>query len=83
MLYLGEMIKPKVSQCKYLGAIVLDHNCDVDLKRQLKKIYINAYMLIKKLVDVSVNIKCNLFKMYCSTTYCSAKWYHTTKSAKK
>ena len=40
-------------------------------------------MLIKKLDNVSVNMKCYLFKMYCSTTYCSAKWYHTTKSAMK
>ena len=26
--YLGEMIIPKVTQCKYLGVIISDHNCD-------------------------------------------------------
>ena len=29
--FLGEKIIPKVTQCKYLGVIISDHNCDADL----------------------------------------------------
>ena len=81
--YLGEMIIPKVTQCKYLGVIISDHNCDLDLKRQLQKFYTNANMLIRKFSKCSVGVKCYLFKTYCSTMYCSAMWFDSTKSAIK
>ena len=45
--YLGEKIIPKVSQCKYLGAFISDHNCDADLRRQMRTFYNNANMLIR------------------------------------
>ena len=81
--YLGEMIIPKVTQCKYLGVIISDHNCDLDLKRQLQKFYTNANMLIRKFSKCSAGVKCYLFKTYCSTMYCSAMWFDSTKSAIK
>ena len=81
--YLGEKIIPKVTQCKYLGVIISDHNCDADLKRQMRKFYTNANMLIRKFFKCSVDVKCYLFKTYCSTMYCSAMWFDTTKSAMK
>ena len=71
-LYLGEMIIPKVSRCKYLGVIISDHNCDLYLKRQMRKFYTNENMLIRKFLKCSVDVKCYLFKTYCSTLYCSA-----------
>ena len=70
--YLGEMLIPKVTQCKYLGVIISDHNCDLDLKRQMRKFYTNANMLIRKFFKCAVDVKCYLFKTYCSTLYCSA-----------
>ena len=81
--FLGEKIIPKVTQCKYLGVIISDHNCDADLKRQMRKFYTNANMLIRKFFKCSVDVKCYLFKMCCSTMYCSAMWFDTTKSAMK
>ena len=81
--YLGEMLIPKVTQCKYLGVIIPDHNCDLDLKRQMRKFYTNANMLIRKFVKCTVDVKCYLFKTYCSTLYCSAMWFDSTKSAMK
>ena len=48
VFYLGETIIPIVSQYKYLGVIISDHNCDADLKRQMRKFYTNANMLIGK-----------------------------------
>ena len=81
--FLGEKIMPKVTQCKYLGVIISDHNCDADLKRQMRKFYTNANMLIRKFFKCSVDVKCYLFKTYYSTMYCSAMWFDTTKSAMK
>ena len=82
------MLIPKVTQCKYLGVIISDHNCDLDLKRQMRKFYTNANMLIRKFFKCTVDVKCYLFKtycstLYCSTLYCSAMWFDSTKSAMK
>ena len=81
--YLGDMIIPKVTQCKYLGVIISDLNCDLDLKRQMRKFYTNANMLIRKFFKCSVDVKCYLFKTYCSTMYCSAMWFDSNNSAMK
>ena len=69
---------PIVTHCKYLGVIVFQHNSDNDLKRQMRKFYTNATMLIRKW---SVNVKYYFFKTYCSTMYCSALWFNSTKTA--
>ena len=37
-------------------------------------------MLIRKISKCSLNIKCYLFKTYCSTMYCSALWFNSTKT---
>ena len=49
----------------------------------MRKFYTNANMLIRKFFKCSVDVKCYLFKTYCSTMYCSAMWFDTTKSAMK
>ena len=70
-----------VTHCKYLDVIISEHNSDNDLKRQMRKFYANANMLISKFSKCSVNVKCYLFKTYCSTMYCSALWFNNTKTA--
>ena len=72
---------PIVTLCKYLGVIVSKHNSNNDLKRQMRKLYVNANMLIRKFSKCSINVKCYLFKTYCSTMYCSALWFNSTKTA--
>ena len=54
-------------------------NSDNELKRQMRKFYANVNMLIRKFSKCSVNVRCYLFKTYCSTMYCSALW--STKTA--
>ena len=81
--YLGENIIPKGSQYKYLGVKISDHNCDADLKRQMSKFYANANMLIRTFFKCTVDVKCYLFKTYCSTLYCSAMGFDSTKFAMK
>ena len=68
----------QISRC-----YISDHNCDADLKRQMRKFNNNANMLIRKFFMCSVDVKCSLFKTYCFTIYCSAMWFDTTKSAMK
>ena len=79
--FLAGMKIPIVTHCKYLGVIMSEHNSDNDLKRQMRKFYANANMLIRKFSKCSVNVKCYLFKTYCSTMYCSALWFNSTKTA--
>ena len=38
-------------------------------------------MLIRKFSKCSVNVKYYLFKTYCSTMFCSALWFNSTKTA--
>ena len=61
--FLADMTIPIVTHCKYLGVIVSEHNSDNDLKRQLRKFYGNANMLIRKFSKCSVNIKCYLLRL--------------------
>ena len=79
--FLVGMKIPIVTHCKYLGVILSEHNRDNDLKRQIRKLYANANMLIRKFSKCSVNVKCYLFKTYCSTMYCSALLFNSTKTA--
>ena len=68
----------------YLGVIISGHNCDLDLKRQVRKFCTNsANLLIRKFSKCSVDVECYLFITYCSTLYCSAMWFNNTKSAMK
>ena len=49
----------------------------------MRKFYTNANMLIRKFFKCTVNVKCYSLKTYCSTLYCSAMWFDSTKSAMK
>ena len=82
-LYLDTLVIPHVSECKYLGIIVCQKNCDRDLKRQMKKFYANANMLLRRFSKCSIPVKCYLFKTYCSNLYCAPLWYNFTLTAMK
>ena len=43
--------------------------------------YANANLLLRKLSKCSVNVKCYLFKTYCSNLYCAPMWFDYTKTA--
>ena len=65
--YLAHLRIPIVENCKYLGIITSTKNSDLDLKRQMRKIYANANILFRKFSCCSVSVKCYLFNTYCST----------------
>ena len=40
-----DLMCPMVEQCRYLGTIISIKNSDIDLKRQVRKMYANANLL--------------------------------------
>ena len=83
-LHIGQINIPNVTGCRYLDiTISVNKNCDLDLKRQMKKCYANANMLLRKFVKCSPDVKCYLYKTYCCNLYCGPFWYDSTKGAMK
>ena len=73
---------PLVEQCRYLGTTIsIKKNSELDLKRQMKKMYANVNLLLRKFPKCSVNVKCYLFNTYCSNLYCAPIWFDCTKTA--
>ena len=68
----------EISGCHHIRSY-----CDVDLKRQMRKIYTSANMLIRKFYKCSDDVTCYLFKVYCSTMQCSAMLFDSIQSAMK
>ena len=57
--------------------------CDIDMKRQMRKFYENINILSRKFSKCSPDVKCILFKSFCSNMYCSIMWYNCTVTAMK
>ena len=53
------------------------------MKRQMRKLYANINMLIRKFSKCSPDVKCFLFKSYSSNLYCSILGYDCSKTALK
>ena len=53
---------PIVESCKYPSITISTKNSDLDLKRQMRKIYANTNLLLRKFSKWSVDVKCYLFK---------------------
>ena len=70
-MYLNKLEIPRIYQCKYLGITVSNKNCDIDMKRQMGKFYANINTLSEKFFKYSSDVKCMLFKSFCSDMYCS------------
>ena len=82
-MLLGELDIPLVSQCRYLGSTISEKNCDHDISRQMRKFYSNPNILLRRFSKCSIDVKCYLFKMYCSNLYCSSFWFDSSKTAMK
>ena len=80
---MDNLLIPNVSECKYLGSIICQKNCDMDIKRQMRKFYANVNMLLRRFSKCSSPVKCYLFKTYCSNLYCAPLWYSSTVTAMK
>ena len=80
---LGKLVIPAVDKCKYLRIIISEATCDGDLKRQIRKYYANANMLLRKFSYCTPDVKCCMFKFYCATMYCSSMWFDSTVTSIK
>ena len=80
---MDDLLIPNVSECKYLGTIICQKNCDLDIKRQMRKLYANVNMLLRRFSKCSAPVKCYLFKIYCSNLYCASLWYNNIMTAMK
>ena len=49
----------------------------------MRKIHVNANLLLRKFSRCSVEVKCYLFKTYCSNLYCAPMWFDCTKTVLK
>ena len=56
--YLDQMKIPTVDQCRYLGITISTNNSDVNLKTQMRKLYTNINLLLRKFSKCSVDVKC-------------------------
>jgi hypothetical protein len=54
---------------------------DVDICRQLRSVYAQGNILLRKFQKCSDDIKCHLFRSYCTNLYCAALWCDFTASA--
>lgn len=70
-----------VTKAKYLGVFIENNGTDADVTRQLRKFYANANILMRKFANCSDDVKCMLFKTYCTSLYCCQLWYMTSKTA--
>ena len=73
----------RVDQCQYLGVMISMKNCDIDIKRQMRKFYANINTLPRTFSKCSPDVKSTLFKAFSSNMYCSTLWYNCTVTAMK
>ena len=73
VFYLNRLEIQRVDQCKYLGIMISIKNCDIDIKRQMRKFYANINILSRKFSKCSPDVKCTLFKAFfpiCIVLHC-------------
>ena len=49
----------------------------------MRKLCSNVNILLRRFSKCSIDVKCSLFKMYCSNLYCSSFWFDYSKTALK
>ena len=79
-VYLNNKPIKLVTEHKYLGIMISQDLCDdIDIKQQKRALYARGNVLIAKFRKCSMDVKCKLFKAYCSSLYGSNLWcnYHT------
>ena len=73
-----------VQETKYLGVILNSQlKTSVDVSRQTRKFYAQANMLLRNFRYCSDDVKCMLFRSYCTNMYCCPLWFNSTSSSIK
>ena len=70
-----------VHKTKYLGVLLCsDIKISIDVCPQRSKFYAQANTLLRNFRYCSNNVKCMLFRSFCTNMYCSPLWYNSILS---
>ena len=73
-----------VHKTKYLGVLLCsDMKTSIDVCRQTSKFYAQANTLLRNFRYCSDDVKCLLFRSFCTNMYCSPLWFNSTSSCIK
>ena len=73
-----------VQEVKYLGVLLNSSmKTSIDVSRQTRKFYAQANMLLRNFRYCSNEVKCSLFKSFCTNMYCCPLWFISTSSSVK
>ena len=73
-----------VQEVKYLGVLLNPSlKTSIDVSRQTHKFYEQANMLLRNFRYCSNEVKCSLFKSFCTNMYCCLLWINSTSSSAK
>ena len=73
-----------VHKTKYLGVLLCsDMKTSIDVIRQTSKFYAQANTLLRNFRYCSDDVKCMLFRSFCTNMYCSPLWFNSTSSSIK
>ena len=73
-----------MQEVKYLGVLLNPSmKTFVDVSRQTRKFYAQTNMLLRNFRYCSNEVKCSLFKSFCTNMYCCPLWFNYTSSSVK
>ena len=74
-----------VYKIKYLGVLLCSDMkiSMIDVCRQTSKFYAQANTLLRNFRYCSDDVKCTLFRSFCTNMYCSPLWFNSTSSRLK
>ena len=73
-----------VHKTKYLGVLLYsDMKTSIDVCRQTSRFYAQANTLLRNFRYCSDDVKCMLFRSFCTNMYCSPLWFNSTSSSIK
>ena len=73
-----------VQEIKYLGVLLnLSMKTSIDVSGQTRKFYAQANMLLRNFRYCGREVKCMLFKSFCTNMYCCPLWFNSTSSSIK
>ena len=78
---LGGRFLTTTCEHNYLGVIICDKLCDdICIRKQMKGIYARGNMLVRYFRKCSTEVKCQLFKSFCTSLYCCSLWTRYKKT---
>ena len=73
-----------VQEVKYLGVLLNSSmKTSIDVSRQTRKFYAQANMLLRNFRYCGREVKCMLFRSFCTNMYCCPLWLNSTSSSIK